>query len=358
MDSPHTGSLKQVVELLRVDTELFTLFIQGRPYHPTVETLQLHRSPDQEWVNAQLGLVCSERLGDVQIKVFSPEAHGMVEWQPEMAAFPCFYETQSYELVIQKKTSGALSFYHDNVLLRQAIKPLGDYILAGALNFGNEVGLTEWEIRGEGQTLLRVEMEIFPSKMDYKLDYQNILNEVNEQIYNLAFDFLRKTYQLTGLRETQHQSLTEFFTILQQVFRQLLDAAERINKNPNYALLQDLRLVDANRVKKAGRENIRELAKHPERLREDMNHGFLTIGSQNYTATHLIETRRRLAYDTNENRFIRWMLERIQGKLKELKGRWKLNNRTADPLLLRRIDTMLTQLERVLKMDFLREAGC
>ncbi|OBZ07572.1 hypothetical protein A8L34_25915 [Bacillus sp. FJAT-27264] len=357
MDSLHTGSLKQAVELLRVDTELFTLFIQGRPYHPTVETLQLHRSTGQEWVNAQLGLVCSERLGNVQIKIFAPEANGMVEWSPGEATFPCFYETQSYELVIQKKTSENLSFYHDSVLLRQAIKPLGDSLLVGALNFGNEVGLTEWEIRSEGQTLLRVEMEIFPSKMDYKLDYQNILHEVNEQIYNLAFDFLRKTYQLTGLRETQHQSLTEFFTILQHVFRQLLDAVERINRNPNYALLQDRRLVDANRVKKAGRENIRELAKHPERLREDKNHGFLSIDGRSYTATHLLETRRRLAYDTNENRFIRWMLERIHGKLKELKGRWKLNNRTSDALLLRKIDAMLTQLERVLKMDFLREAG-
>lgn len=357
MDSPHSGSLNGAAELLRIETELFTLYVQGRPYHPTVETLQLHRSSSQEWVSAQLGLDCSERLGNVQIKVFSPELGGMVEWQPGESVFPCFYETQSYELVIQNKSIDSLSFYHENVLLRQAVKPLGDSILAGVLNFGNEVGLTEWEVRSAGQTLLRVEMEIFPSKMDYKLDYQNILNEVNAQIYNLAFDFLRRTYQLTGLRETQHQSLTEFFTILQHVFRQLLDAVERINKNPNYALLQDRRLVDANRVKKAGRENIRELAKHPERLREDTNRGFIKIGSRNYTATHLIETRKRLAYDTNENRFIRWMLERIHGKLKELKGRWKMNSRTPDPLLIKRLDAMLTQLERVLKMDFLREAG-
>ncbi|MDF9843737.1 MULTISPECIES: restriction endonuclease-like protein [unclassified Paenibacillus] len=357
MDSPHSGSLNQAVELLRIETEPFTLYVSGRPFHPTVEALQLHRSAGQEWVNAQLGLVCSERLGDVQIKVFSPETYGLVAWQPGKAVFPCFYETQSYELVIESKTGVKLSFYHDNVLLRQAVKPLGGSLLAGVLNFGNEVGLTEWEIRSEGQMLLRVEMEIFPSKMDYKLDYQNILNEVNAQIYNLAFDFLRRTYQLTGLRETQHQSLTEFFSILQYIFRQLLDAVERINKNPNYALLQDRRLVDANRVKRAGRENIRELAKHPERLREDMNHGFITIGNRSYAATHLMETRKRLAYDTNENRFIRWMLERIHGKLKALKTRWKTKSRTADPQLIKRLDTMLTQIERVLKMDFLREAG-
>ncbi|OKP74440.1 hypothetical protein A3842_20810 [Paenibacillus sp. P3E] len=357
MDSPHTGSRDQAVELLRVETELFALYLQGKPYHPTVETLQLHRSPDQAWVKAELGITCSHRLGEVQIKVFSPEANGLVDWQPGETAFPCFYETQSYELVVQNKQAANLTFYHENVLLRQAVKPLGDSILAGVLNFKNEVGLTEWEIRGEGKMLLRVEMEIFPSKMDYKLDYQNILNEVNAQIYNLAFDFLRRTYQLTGLRETPHQSLTEFFAILQHIFRQLLDAVERINKNPNYALLQDRRLMDANRVKKAGRENIRELAKHPERLREDAKHGFLTIGNRSYTATHLMETRKRLAYDTNENRFVRWMLERIHGKLKELKHRWRENNRTSDPLLITRLDSMLTQIDRVLQMDFLREAG-
>lgn len=357
MDSPHTGSLNHAVELLRIDTELFTLYLQGRPYHPTVEELQLHRSSDQKLVDAQLALSYSDKVGEAQIKVFSPITGELENWQQGETVFPTFYETQPYELVIQKKTVDRVTFFHENVLLRQAIKPLGDSILAGVLNFGNEVGLTEWEIRSEGQTLMRVEMEIFPSKMDYKQDYQNILNEVNEQIYNLSFDFLRKTYQMTGLRETQQQSLTEFYTILQHIFSQLLFAVERIQNNPNHALLQDRRLVDANRVKKAGRENIRELAKHPGRLREDMNHGFLSAGDRKYRATHLIETRKRISYNTNENRFVRWMLERIQGKLKELKTRWKDKSRTQDLLLIKRIDTMTTQLQRLLKTDFLYEAG-
>jgi predicted component of viral defense system (DUF524 family) len=50
-----------------------------------------------------------------------------------------------------------------------------------------------------------------------------ILNDVNEQIYNRSFDFLRKTYNLTGLKETNHQCLTEYFTILQHDF---LDVGE------------------------------------------------------------------------------------------------------------------------------------
>lgn len=90
MDSPHTGSRDQAVELLRVETELFTLYLQGKPYHPTVETLQLHRSSEQEWVEATLGITCSERLGEVQIKVFSPETYGLVEWVPGRRLFLAF----------------------------------------------------------------------------------------------------------------------------------------------------------------------------------------------------------------------------------------------------------------------------
>lgn len=36
--------------------------------------------------------------------------------------------------------------------------------------------------------------------VDYKNDHQMILNDVNEQIYNLSFDFLRKTYNLTSFK--------------------------------------------------------------------------------------------------------------------------------------------------------------
>ena len=35
--------------------------------------------------------------------------------------------------------------------------------------------------------------------MDDQKDYEAILREVNGQIYNLSFDFLRRTYQLSGL---------------------------------------------------------------------------------------------------------------------------------------------------------------
>ncbi|GIP39841.1 hypothetical protein J31TS4_31210 [Paenibacillus sp. J31TS4] len=247
-----------------------------------------------------------------------------------------------------------LVFHHDNLHLRQAVKPLGKYILSGNLNFQNEVGLTELELRMHGQVILRMELEIFPSKMDYKSDYQAILNDVNQQIYNLSFDFMRKTYHLTGLRETRSQSLTEFFTLLQHVFEQLTQAVERIKNAPHASMQADHRVVDTARVKRAGKGNIPFLIKHPHLLLRDDQHGYLSIQGQRYSPSHVLETKRHIDFNTHENRFVRWVLLRITSRLVQLSSRLVKQGRPKDPLLVKRIKEMQGQLQRILKYDFLQ----
>ncbi|WP_223070239.1 restriction endonuclease-like protein [Paenibacillus caui] len=359
MDLPPSGSHDSSRELLRVDTNLFTLYIQGRPIHPTVETLQLHRNYDEQWVNGMLKVSSLiSNLHIEEIKVFSPLTGDLVDWHEGMPAFPCFYETQNYELVVQKKHPPLeLSFYHDNIHLRQSLKALGDTILSGMLNFGNEVGFTELELRLAGQTIFQLEIEVFPSKIDYKQDYQNLLNEVNRQIYNLSFDFMRRTYQLTGLRDTQNQSLTEYFTILQFVFDRLLEAVRRISMHPHHRLVTNHQVKAADKVRKAGKENIAFLTKRAHMLTEDSEHGYIRIEDRFYKATHLLECKKQISYDTNENRFVKWMLERVKGNLFKLKSRWREQKRKEDLMLTSRVDKMVNQVERLLQSTFLREVG-
>ena len=139
MVSPHSGFLKETVELLRVETDQFDLY-SGRPFHPTVEALNLHRDESEEVFSAAIEVIAIQiGLHLSEVKVFSPQRRGLVDWGEE-PVFPCFYENQNYELVIQKKTDKSVEFYPDNVLLRRAVKPLGRDLLSGLLNFGNEVG--------------------------------------------------------------------------------------------------------------------------------------------------------------------------------------------------------------------------
>ncbi|GMK46625.1 hypothetical protein PghCCS26_37540 [Paenibacillus glycanilyticus] len=354
MASPHTGSLNQSVELLRVETNLFNLYIQGKPFHPTVESLQLHRTNKKEWVFAGLQVLALSKFLTIEnILLYNPDLGQLLEWKTGDQSYPIFFETQSYELVIEKKKDMALSFYHENVYLRQAIKPLGKMIVSGLLNFQNEVGLTDLELQLDQKPIFQLQLEIFPSKIDYKQDYQLILQDVNQQIYNLSFDFLRKTYNLTGLSETRNQSLTEFFTILQHVFNQLIQAVERIKAVPHSRLEQMNRVVESPRVKKAGRENISYLTKRPHLLAQDEKLGFIPIDNGLYYPSHALETKRQVNYDTVENRFVRWVLVRILNKLKELNSRLIDQNRLKDPSLAKRLSYMQTQLQRILKMDFL-----
>ena len=104
MASPHSGFLKETVELLRVETDLFDLYISGRPFHPTVEALNLHRDEREEVVSAALEVISARPgLQLSKFKVFSPRQRELVDLAEE-PVYPCFYETQTYELVIQKKT--------------------------------------------------------------------------------------------------------------------------------------------------------------------------------------------------------------------------------------------------------------
>ncbi|MFC5404668.1 DUF2357 domain-containing protein [Cohnella soli] len=355
MDSLRTGSLNRPVELLRIETNRFNLYLQGKPFHPTVETLRLHRKEDSTWADARLhyqGL--SSSLEMISTKLFSPEEQKLVPWQLGDTCLPLFYETQSYELIVEMEPDTPITFYHDNVHLRDSVLPKGSRLLSGVLNFQNEVGFTELELRLHGAPLFRLQLEIFPSKMDYKQDYQAILQDVNDQVYNLSFDFMRKTFHLTGLKETRNQSLTEFFAILQHVFQQLVQTVDRMQSTPHHRLSMENRLVESARVKKAGRENVTFLAKRPHLLAPDSRHGLLQIDGRGYTPTHVLETKRYVDYDTPENRFVRWVLVRVQTKLRNLKLQLGKKERSPDPYLLKKLARMQTEIQRLLKLDFLQ----
>ncbi|AFH65619.2 hypothetical protein B2K_33810 [Paenibacillus mucilaginosus K02] len=355
MDSLHSGSLKKSVILLHIETDLFDVYLEGKPYHPTVDMLQLHRTGEKEWERADLHVssMC-ETLQVLSIAVFNPKKGGLEPWLNNQASFPIFYETQTYGLLVEKKADIDLTFYHENSALREAVMPKGKHILSGNLNFQNEIGFTELELRLYNSSLLKLRLEVFPVKMDYKRDYHKILEDINQQMYNLTFDFLRKTYQLTGLRETSQQSLTEYFTILRYLFDHLIHAAQRIEGSPNTKIYQDQRIVPAERAKKINTKTLQYLSKHPQQLIKDPANGMVQIRGEKYAPTHVLDTRRVVNYDTQENRFIRWVFLRIERKLKDL---WKLlkdQKRLGDPLLSQTLTRMQKEVRRVLQFDFLQ----
>lgn len=364
MDSHPTGFLNQSTELLEVKCSIGTIYIKGKPYHPVVETLQLHRDQG-EWVNAHL--ICRSLAPEVtidDISVFSPTANQLIRWDGTTPSFPCFYEQQNYEFVLIKSDNMQLpvQFHHDNLAIREAVTPKGEQVLSGILNFKNEVGFTELELRSGGQRLITIELEIFPSKLDYKQDYIQLLREVNEQVYNLSFDFLKRTYQSVRIRDTQQQSLSEFFALITHLFHQMEIAMERINRQPHHKLDKSLERKPASRVKRGSNRNNAYLARHPQYLEQDSVHGWLPIGTERYQPTHLLDTIKHISYDIAENRFLRWMLERILSKLQQLQEQYSqltrpqnFRSRAYDPVFVKRVNQMISRLEQLLSLEWLQQ---
>lgn len=81
MDSPLTGYRNAPVNLLQIETNLFKLFIKGRPYHPTVETLQLHRQEEEVWSDAHFHVeVPSSKVEVSSVQIFSRQTLSLQAW--------------------------------------------------------------------------------------------------------------------------------------------------------------------------------------------------------------------------------------------------------------------------------------
>src|SRR5690625_2818828 len=221
-------------------------------------------------------------------------------------------------------------------------------ILMGNLQFQNEVGLTTFNIKNEGEKLLEITLEIFPSKLDYKNDYQKLLEEVNEEIYNLAYHFIRKTYLGAKLKLEGKPSKAEFYRLIQQHFQQFLKATNRIEQQPHHQLRTTHEKTRGDQIRKIDSVGRNYLKKRPH-LFAEVDKG-IPINNKQLMPVAGLQVKKELTYDTNENRYVKWMMERLIDKLQDLvisidkqNNRYSQNNK--DPILIKKVNKMINQLK-------------
>lgn len=183
-------------DLVRIESDDIVVLIKGRPIHPTVEHLQLHQNSEGEWVRATFEVITFGK--EYKIYIFDPfrgdGTTDLREFRPGEKVFPCFYEQQNYNIQIESLTGKELQFYHENKLLREAVTPFRKGIISGNLNFRNDIGFSTLQISSEGRPVLKIKLEVFPAKIDYQHDFQELIREVNEDLYNLAYEFMMRTF--------------------------------------------------------------------------------------------------------------------------------------------------------------------
>ncbi|MCA1031184.1 restriction endonuclease-like protein [Bacillus timonensis] len=313
-----SGSVPNEVELLQVDTEDFTLILKGKPYHERYEGLNQYRQLD---FHDEMTLkVQGTKINS--IKVFDITSQELVE--PSFNR-PIFFENGNYQVVLTPKNEGDFTFYHEHPLLRRAVGKVNildnRYILMGSLQFQNEVGLSTFEIRRDKETLLEVTIEIFPTKLDYKEDYKTLLDEVNDEIYNLAFHFIKKTYLSAKINVEGKPSPTEFYRLLSHHFEHFMKSVRQIEAQPHHKLITSHVKARGDQLGRLDHVGRKYLNKRPH-LFVNVKNGIELNGSElnvrRVMPTSGLKTKKELTFNTVENQFMKWIMIRLKDRIVNL----------------------------------------
>jgi uncharacterized protein len=327
MALPHSGSVKEDVELIVIETSDFSLVVKGKPYHERYLGLQQYKSLDFHDVMT-LGI----KGNNIEVKkVFDVNTQMLVDHREHGEHRPIFFENGIYQVIVSPKNDTDLNFYHEHPLLRKAIDSVkigASYVLLGNLNFQSEIGYSTFEIRCADKPLIEITIEIFPTKLDYKEDYRNLLKEVNDEIYNLAFHFLKKTYLSAKTRLEGNPSLTEFFRLISVYFDSFIKSIDQIERQPHHRLEKRHEITRGDRLKNIDSKGRNYLRKN-RHLLQAVNNG-IKIDNSHYMPLKGLNSIKEIAYDTHENRYIKWMMNRLVWKVDHLLVRYGNRNRRND----------------------------
>ncbi|MGZ9819395.1 DUF2357 domain-containing protein [Peribacillus simplex] len=351
----HPSGSPDDVDLVKIEAAAFSLVIKGKPYHHRYEGLKQYRKMDYHDV-----MQFSVSGEDVQsVEIYDIESGKLSDSQQVR---PIFFENGTYQVLIISKQNQELDFYHEHPLLRQAISRMelsSMSLLTGNLQFQNEVGYTTFEVRSGAQTLVEVTLEIFPVKLDYQKDYRQLLEEVNDEIYNLAFHFIRKTYLGANIKLEGKPSRAEFYRLMTKHFKQFIQAVNRIERQPHHILETSYVKARGDQLSKTDSYTRKYLQKRSQSFMEVENG--IRIHGKTMMPREGVKPKKELRYDTMENRYVKWMMDRLIHKFDDLLGalmnknkRWK---EEPDAELLLRLNQMKQQLESRKNNVFWRSIG-
>ena len=287
MDSLHIGSKN----ILSVETGDVTVIIKGNTSH------KYSHNKDESSEKCSSIFIRTNR--DFSVSIFDQQlssTDNIIETEP------LFFEQQKYEIVIDGKDSNKfLSFWHDNIHLRENVTNVGSHknLLTGIINFDNDIGYSDLVILSENKEILRIKIEIYPSKISYKEDYKALIQDITAEIYNIIFDFLKKTYSELGINSQTKASPVEFYIIIEKIFADFEKALNVILRNPYHTLETIREVVPAHKAKRTDSRSLKWIQNHPEFIQKNNNHSNIE---------KILTPKKQITYNTKENQFLKFIV--------------------------------------------------
>lgn len=228
---------------------------------------------------------------------------------------PRLLEQQTYRLSIRAHSSTAVVklIHRDAELVAgiTAVEELGSNVLVGTLNFRNQVGESRFEVWVDGRFILSFVVEVFPSKFDYRHDFEQLLAEVQDILTALAFEYLTATHSGARHEHAQPTGL-EWALLLRSVIDELEWGLLHVSRHPIRSLRREEQLVRAEQVRRPDATVLRAIRTGKGRG------GFFELREGVRVAAQLPTLRAELTLDTLEHRWLAEHLTRTWRRLVQL----------------------------------------
>lgn len=321
--------------LVYIQTDLLTMTIKGVASHPAFpETIFKEKeSTLNVFCDAPYEIFISGDVEEVHVKNIGKASCGMYKM------YPLFFEQQCYEIVIEPEEGHNVEFWHENYNVRKNVTPVGrkSDLLSGIINFKNEIGLSDLVVRVDGKNYLKLMIEVFPSKISYKEDYKNIVADVTAEVYNLVFDFLKKTYDSFDISSNKRSSPVEFFSIIRKIYNKFLLATDMVISKPHHLLKTEHVILSNYKIKRIDNRTLHWIEKHPDQVLCSQNK--IMIGKA-------LAVKKYVTFNTKENRLVIYMLHNTVKRLENFRKQYLKLNRETDNEVVKQLDKMINEIKR------------
>ena len=216
------------------------------------------------------------------------------------------------------------------------------HILAGFLNYGNEIGKSEIHLiyeTKEGTKRFTFSFEVLSTKLNYHEHWRRIIEDIEAEYRMLSLDYMRRTFH--GFSPDQNGKSPEivWWSVFASEQEKFIRACKNIIERPRHRLHGRESYRRADQLKIVPREIENTLAEH----RNENGHL--------YRVEEQIQTN-----DTQENRFLKFALSQITSKYDALKQRIENLNNVSE-VKKQEMRNMLSTLQHLQRNPFFRSVG-
>ncbi|MEI7676410.1 MAG: DUF2357 domain-containing protein [Bacteroidales bacterium] len=250
----------------------------------------------------------SYSVNEGEISIFNFESQKL-EKLIDSKTYPLIFENKDYFIGItfKEKTTIKSPYIYSKL---QEIEEKFFYredlgFLAGTINFGNDLGKSNLILRFTKDIFfheINLEFEVFPTKLNYRSDYEKIVSDIEKEYPYLVLDFLRKTYTSFKTGNTPNTDLI-WWQVFGGLYADFLHSSKFILNKPHSRIIRQTKYVKADRIQKWSST-----------LEEEYSQ-FSQFPNKNYRSEY-----KTLSTNTSENRFFKHAVYQTLRRYKKVKS--------------------------------------